>query len=39
MIKHLLFMISIFILGDLNGQDLKLFEKEIFVFENDTLKV
>ena len=38
MIKHLLFMISIFILGDLNGQDLKLFEKEIFVFENDTLK-
>ena len=38
MIKQLFYLVFIFFLSNLNCQDLKLFEKEFFVFENDTLK-
>ena len=38
MIKHLFYFAFIFFVTNLSGQDFKLFEKEVFVFENDTLK-
>ena len=35
--KYLNFFLFLFILNNLNSQDFKLYEKETFVFENDTL--
>lgn len=35
--KNLYFLFLLFLVSNLNSQDLKLFEKNVFVFENDTL--
>ena len=35
--KYLNFFLFLFILNNLNSQDFKLYEKETFIFENDTL--
>ena len=35
--KYFILLFFLFLLGNLNAQDLKLYEKETFVFENDTL--
>ena len=35
--KHLTFLVFLFILSNLYSQDFKLYEKETFIFENDTL--
>ena len=35
--KYLHFLFVLFLVNNLNSQDLELFEKDIFIFENDTL--
>lgn len=35
--KNLYFLFLLFLVSNLNSQDLELFEKDVFVFENDTL--
>ena len=35
--KHLTFLVFLFILSNLYSQDFKLYEKETFIFKNDTL--
>ena len=35
--KNLYFLLLLFLASNLNSQDLELFEKDVFVFENDTL--
>ncbi len=35
--KHITYLLSVFSLCNLNSQDLQLYEKETFIFQNDTL--
>jgi len=37
--KNLYFLFLLFLVSNLNSQDLELFEKDVFVFENDKIAI